>query len=86
MKRIYKDGDKTLACFGWGAIQVGIATDVDGQVMVHLHDVLRDNPVGSEYDKWERTPGETVVLGFNTKASLDVLANALKEARKLLKD
>ncbi len=78
---IYEKDGKTFVAFGWGAIQVGIATDDDGQVSIHMSDVLRENPIGLDPGYWESAKGRTVVLGFNKLESLEVLADAIEKAR-----
>lgn len=83
---IYDNQGKTLVCFGSGSIQVGLAKDDIGQIMVYLSDVLRENVIGSDNDKWEEPAGRTVVLGFNKVASIEVLEDFLAKAKQYLND
>lgn len=77
---IYEHDNKTFVAFGRGTIQMGVATDDAGQVMIHLADVMRENTVGLDVAKWEGAKGRTVVLGFDQPESLRVLLRTVQDA------
>lgn len=76
----------TVAAFGWGAIQVGVAVqEEDKSVMIWLADSLEEHPVGFDPGKWEECSGQKILLGFNSEAALDVLEEAIAKARSRLR-
>lgn len=79
---VYDQGDKTFVAFGYGAIQCGVSTDDDGQVMIWFSDVLRENPVGFDPGKWEDAKGRKVVLGFPSLKSFEVFDDVARKARE----
>lgn len=85
--KIYQNPEnttQTFVCFGTGHVVIARNTDDIGQQMVWLGDTGESHRVGAESGPldWENeVTGNSVILGFNKVESIDILVEALLDAK-----
>lgn len=73
---------RTFVCFGSGSIVIARAEDDIGQHMVFLGDSGKTHEIGLDYGDYSSNEMlSEVVLGFNKVESIDVLIEALQQAK-----
>ena len=91
MEHIFRlEDNRIFAVFGSGAIMIGNTIGEHDTVAVHLADSQVEHVIGQNTDEdmtWkEERKGEEIILSFSSVNSINVLMDALTDAKNSLED